>query len=74
MEFEISGFGSCTSDRAIVEVGLDGLANADDVNFAGSTGCDRLLTVTFVTPDDTLSPEALPTRAFRSDPAFIWPY
>jgi hypothetical protein len=69
MEFDINGFGTCSQNNAGVEVGLDGLSNADFVNFGGSTDCGRVLAVSFATADGVLQSDALPSQAFMSDPA-----
>lgn len=69
MEFEIEGFGTCSVESAGIEVSLDGLTNADYVNFGSSTDCGRVLAVTFSTADGTLPSDALPDRAFMSDPS-----
>jgi hypothetical protein len=69
MEFDIGGFGTCSQSNAGVEVSLDGLRNADYVNFGGGTDCDKFLFVTFTTADGALPSDALPTQAFMANPA-----
>jgi hypothetical protein len=69
MEFDIAGFGICSQSTAGVEVSLDGLRNADFVNFGGATDCNKFFAVTFTTADGALPSDALPSQAFMSDPA-----